>query len=70
MLVDVVAVLEVPVPVVDVVDVIVMLHRFASVAHGVRRSVIGVHLRLGVALAIMDMVYVVAMLNGFVAVTW
>jgi hypothetical protein len=69
-LVYVVAVLEVPVSVVDMVDMVAVLNGLASVVLGVRRTVIGVNLRLGVPLAVMDMVDMVAMHDGLVAVTW
>lgn len=69
MLVHVVAVLEVPVTVVDMVDVVAVLHGLAPVVLGVRRAVIGVDLRLRVPLAVMNMVDVVTMGDGLVAVT-
>lgn len=69
MLVYVVAVLEVPVAVVDMVDVVTVLNGLAPVVVGVRRAVIGVDLRLRVPLAVVDMVDVVAMRDGLVAVT-
>jgi hypothetical protein len=68
-LVYVVAVLEVPVAIVDVVDVVAVLNRLTPVVLGVRRAVIGVDLRLSVPLAVVDMVDVVAMRDGLVAVT-
>ncbi len=68
-LVYVVAVLEVPVPVVDMVDVVTVLNGLTPVVVGVRRAVIGVDLRLSVPLAVVDMVDVVAMRDGLVAVT-
>jgi hypothetical protein len=68
-LVHVVAVLEVPVTVVDMVDVVAVLHGLAPVVLGVRQAVIGVDLRLGVPLAVVDMVDVVAVRDGLVAVT-
>lgn len=68
MLVYVVAVLEVSVAVVDMVDVVAVLNRLTPVVLGVRRAVIGVDLRLGVPLAVVDMVEVVAVLDGLVAV--
>lgn len=68
MLVYVVAVLEVSVAVVQMVDVVAVLNRLTSVALGVRRAVIGVDLRLRMPLAVVDMVDMVAMLDGLMTV--
>jgi hypothetical protein len=67
-LVYVVAVLEVSVAVVDMVDVVAVLNRLTPVVLGVRRAVIGMDLRFRVPLAVVDMVDMVAMLDGLVAV--
>jgi hypothetical protein len=64
----VVAVLEMPVTIVDMVDVVAVLNGLTPVVLGMRRAVIGVDLRLGVPLAVVDMVDVVAMRDGLVAV--
>jgi hypothetical protein len=63
-LVDVIAVLVMPVAVVHVVDVVLVLDRVAAVAVGVRTRVFRVHLALFVLLAIVDMVRVVVVLNS------
>jgi hypothetical protein len=63
MLVDVIAVLVMPVAVVHVVDVVPMLDRVAAVAVRVRTRVLRVHLALFVLLAVVDMVRVVAVRN-------
>lgn len=68
MLVYVVAVLEVSVAVVDMVDVVAVLNRLTPVVLGVRGAVIGVDLHLRVPLAVVDMVDMVSMLDGLVAV--
>jgi len=59
-LVDVVAMLEVPVPVVDMVDVVTVLNGLAPVILGVRGTVLGMDLGFGVPFAVVDMVHVVA----------
>lgn len=69
MLVYVVAVLEVSVAVVDMVDVVAVLNRLTPVVLGVRRAVIGVDLCLWVSLAVMDVVDMVAVNDGLVTVT-
>jgi hypothetical protein len=68
-LVYVVAVLKMPVTVVDMVDVVAVLHGLAPVVLGMRRAVIGVDLCLRVSLAVVNVVDVVAMRDGLVAVT-
>jgi hypothetical protein len=62
-LVDVIAVLVMPVAVVHVVEVVPVLDRVAAVAVCVRTRVLGVHFALFVLLAIVEMVRVVVMLN-------
>lgn len=69
MLVDVVAVLEVPVTVMDVVDVVSVLNGLTAVILGVCRTVAGVDLRLRVPLAVVDVVDVVTVRDGLVSVT-
>jgi hypothetical protein len=62
-LVDVIAVLVMPVAFVHVVEVVPVLNRVAAVAVRVRTRVLGVHLALFVLLAIVEMVRVVVVLN-------
>jgi hypothetical protein len=63
-LVDVIAVLVVPVAAVHVVDVAFVLDRVAAVAVGVRTLVLRMHLALFVLLALVEMVRVVVVLNS------
>ena len=65
---DVVAVLVVAVPIVQVIHVVAMLDRLATVTLGVHVAVVGVHGLLGVTFGVMDVVEVVAMLDGLAAV--
>jgi hypothetical protein len=67
-LVDVIAMLEVPVPVVDVVHMIVMGDCLAAVSFGVRARVPGVHRLLGVLFLAVHVVDVVVVLDGFAPV--
>lgn len=69
MLVDVIPVLEVPVAVVDVVDMVAVLDRLAPVVVGVGRTVIGVDLGLRMTFAVVDVVDVVAVYDRLVAVS-
>ena len=69
MLVDVIAVLVVPVAVVQVVEVALVLDRVAAVAVCVRTRVLRVHFALFVLLAIVEMVRVVVVLNRCAPVT-
>jgi hypothetical protein len=62
-LVDVIAVLVVPVSAVQVVEVVLVLDRVAAVAVCVRTRVLGVHFALFVLLPTVEMVRVVAVLN-------
>jgi hypothetical protein len=62
-LVDVIAVLVMPVAVVQVVEVALVLDRVAAVAVCVRTRVLRVHFALFVLLAIVEMVRVVVVLN-------
>jgi hypothetical protein len=68
-LVDVIAVLVMPVAVVQVVEVVLVLGRVAAVAVCVRTRVLGVHFALFVLLPIVEMVHVVVMLNRCAPVT-
>jgi hypothetical protein len=52
--------LEVPVPIVDVVDVVTVLNGLAPVVHGVCGAVAGMDLGFGVPFAVVDVVDVVA----------
>jgi hypothetical protein len=67
-LVDVVAVLIVPVPIVYVIDVVSMQDGLAVVVLGVGLTVVGVHLALRVLFAVVEMVHVVIMGNCLAAV--
>jgi hypothetical protein len=62
-LVDVIAMLVMPVAIEHVVDVVLVLDRVAAVAVRVHTVVLRVHIALFVLLAIVDMVQVVAVLN-------
>jgi len=64
----VVAVLEVSVPIVEMIDVVTVLNRLTTVVLGVRRAVVRVDLRLRVPLAVVDVVDMVAVNDGLVAV--
>ncbi len=64
----VVAVLEVPVTVVDMVDVVAVRNGLAAVVLGVGGSVIGMDPGLGVVFAVVNMVDVVAVHDGLMAV--
>jgi hypothetical protein len=66
--VDVVAVLIVPVTVVQVVDVVFVLDRLTAVPFGVRITVAGVDLAFGVPFAAVDMIHVVLVRNGLASV--
>ena len=68
MLVDVVAVLEVAVTVVDVVHVIVMLHDLAPIAVGVGALVVGMNIALSVVFTVVDMIDVIIVLYGLATV--
>lgn len=68
MFVYVVAVLEVSVPIVEMIDVVTVLNRLTTVVLGVRRAVVRVDLRLRVPLAVVDVVDMVAVNDGLVAV--
>jgi hypothetical protein len=59
-LVNVVAVLIVPMTVVQMVDVVLMLDRLTAVTVGVRLAVIRVQLALRMLFAVVDMVHMVA----------
>ena len=65
---DVVAVLVVAMPIVQVIHVGAVLDRLAPVAHGVGVTVVRVHGALGVTFGAMDVVEVVAVLDGLAAV--
>jgi hypothetical protein len=67
-LVDVVAVLEMPVTLVQVVDVVFVLDGLAAVPVGVRLPVGWVHLAFRVPLALVDMVDVVLVGHGLASV--
>jgi hypothetical protein len=66
--VDVVAVLEMAVPLVHMVDVVAVLDGFAAVARRVVARVHGVDCLFAVVLSAVHVVDVVAVLNGFAAV--
>ena len=66
----VVAVLEVPVAIVDVVDVVVVRNCLATIVLGVWRPVIRVDPGFRMTLPIVDVVDVVAMHHRLVSVTW
>ncbi len=68
MLVNVVAVLVVPVPVVNVVHVVTMLHCFVTVPFVVLTVMVCMHLFLGVPFTVVQVVDVVLVLPGGVAV--
>ena len=68
MLVNVVAVLEVTVAVVQVVDVAVVLDRLTAVPFGVGASVLGVNLHLRVLLVAVDVVDVAVVLDRLATV--
>jgi hypothetical protein len=59
-LVHVVAVLIVPMTVVQMIDVILVLDRLAAIPIGVRLAVSRVHLALRMLFAVVDMVHMVA----------
>ena len=65
---NVVAMLEVPVAVVDMVDVVPVLDGLAPVVLGVRGTVVWMDLGLGVPFAVVQMVDVVAVHDGLVTV--
>jgi len=67
-LVYVVVVLEVPVTVVDMVDVVTVLNGLAAVVLGVSGTVIGMDLGFRVPFAVVNMVDVIAVRDGLVAV--
>lgn len=69
MLVDVVVVLEVPVTVVQVIDMVVMRHLLAVVVLGMRRAVVLMEFCLWVPLAAVDVIDVIAMCDSLVTVT-
>ena len=68
MLVNVVAMLEVPVAIVDMVDVIAVLDGLAPVVLGVCGTVVRMDLGFGVPFAVVDMVDVVAVHDGLMTV--
>ncbi len=68
MLVDVVAMLEVPVPVVDMVDVVSVRNFLARVILGVRGTVLGMDLGFGVPFTVVDMVDMVAVHDRLMAI--
>jgi len=67
-LVHVIPMLVVPMPVVDVVDVIAVLNGFVAVTFEVFSLVVGVDLLLGVPFPVVEMVSVAFMLPGGVAI--
>jgi hypothetical protein len=67
-LVDVIAVLEVSVAIVQVVDVVLVLDCLATVSFGVRIVMVGMHLRLRMPLTIMDMIHMVTVEHYLAAV--
>lgn len=69
MFVNVVAVLEVAVSVMKVVDVITVLHRLVAIPLEVSPVVIGVNHLFGVGHPVVQMVDVPIVLNGLMAVT-
>ena len=68
MLVNVVAMLEVPVAVVDMVDVVPVLDGLAPVVLGVRGTVAMMDLGFRVPFAVVDMVDVVAVHDGLMTI--
>lgn len=68
MLVDVVAVLDVTVPVVEMVDVITVGNLLAVVVHGVCRTVVSVNRCLAMTFPVVKMVDVIAMHDGVMSV--
>lgn len=69
MLVDVVVVLEVTVPVVDVIDMVVVRHLLAVVVLSVLPLVIDVNLRLRMSLPVVDVVDVITVHDRLMAVS-
>lgn len=69
MLVYVAAVLEVPVSVVDVVDMVFVEHLLAVVIHGMRALMLGVDLGFAVVFAVVDVVDVISVYDRLVAVS-
>lgn len=67
-LVYVIAMLEVPVTVMEVIDMVVMRDLLAVVVVGVRCLVAAVDLGLRVTLAVVDVIDVIAVYDGFMAV--
>lgn len=67
-LVDVIAMLVVPVTVVQMVDVVLVLDRLAAISVLVRTPVLRVHLALRVLLTTVEMVHVVVVPNRFASV--
>lgn len=68
MLVDVVAVLVVPVRIVYVIDVVSVQDGLAAVVLGVWLTVVRVHLALRVSFPVMEMVHVIIVWNSLAAV--
>ncbi len=68
MLVDVVAMLEVAVALVNVIHVIIMGHRLTAVSLGVHACVVGVYYLFGMVLLAVHVVNVAAMLDGLASV--
>ncbi len=68
-LVYVAAVLEVPVSVVDVVDMVFVEHLLAVVIHGMRALMLGVDLGFAVVFAVVDVVDVISVYDRLVAVS-
>ncbi|MCB0924315.1 MAG: hypothetical protein KDB50_07200 [Mycobacterium sp.] len=66
---DVVVVLEVPVTVVQVIDMVVMRDLLAVVVLGMRRAVVLMEFCLRVPLAAVDVIDVIAMCDSLVTVT-
>ncbi len=68
MLVDVIAVLEVAVAVVNVIHMVAMGYRLAAVSVRVRARVAVVHRPLAMVLAVVHMVHMVVVLDGLAAI--
>lgn len=69
MFVHVVAVLEVTVAIVNVIDMVTVFNGLAAVAFGVGRTVIGVNRRLGVSFPLMDVIDVVTVGDHLMAIS-